>query len=274
MTQSAWLLSLYLITAAHPSLLSSLLIHSLRLGYLRNVEDPYGRRLISFNPSFSTNPYINVASFGDVNKWPELLTPPSPPLSPDESDGAARPGGSASGFPGATGLNYTPTILGPSRTGVMGMNVNGRRRASRLQKIVVKASPATAAQDDTSSKSPQEQGRAAAAGACADPPPPPPPPKIYVPNFKGAAEMDERRRLRMQVRRGVAAAAAAAAATGAAPETRAVASPGRGAALELMSSEEEEEDSFSPPEDDEDFDDVVDVSGSVDIDEDEDEFDP
>jgi target of rapamycin complex 2 subunit MAPKAP1 len=243
------------------------LIHGLRLGYLRNVEDPYGRRLISFNPSFSANPYINAASLADLNKWPELVTPPSPPLSPDESDGPTHPGSTVSGFPGATGLNYTPTILGPSRTGALGMSVNGRRRASRLQQTVVIVPPA---QDDASSKSPQEQARVAAAAptAAADLPTL----KIYVPNFRGAAEMDERRRLRMQMRRGVAADAAAAG--GAAPGTRVVqvASPGKGAALELLSSEEEE-DSFSP-EDDEDFDDVVDVGVSVDIDEDEDEFDP
>jgi hypothetical protein len=68
--------------AANLCFLSSLLIHSLRLGYLRNVEDPYGSRLISFNPSFSTNPYINVASLADVNKWPELASPhESPTLS-------------------------------------------------------------------------------------------------------------------------------------------------------------------------------------------------
>ncbi|KAI0287105.1 hypothetical protein BC826DRAFT_73169 [Russula brevipes] len=78
------------------SLLSDpdLLIHSLRLGYLRNVgEDPYGPRLISFNPSFSTNPYISAASLADATKWPELAAPHSPPLSPDDTDGglAARP---------------------------------------------------------------------------------------------------------------------------------------------------------------------------------------
>ena len=77
--------------------------------------------------------------------------------------------------------------------------------------------------------------------------------------------MDERRRLRIQVRRGVAAAAAAA------PEARVLTSPEKGATPELLSEDEEEEDSFSP-EDDVDFDDVVDVGVSVDIDGD--EFDP
>lgn len=103
--------------------------------------------------------------------------------------------------------------------------------------------------------------------------------------------MDERRRLRLQARRGAAAAAAAAAdaaagdAGGGAPGIRVVALLEGGATVDLMSSgeeggeeeeeleelEEEEEDSFSQV-GDEDFDDVVDVGGSVDIDED--EFDP
>lgn len=129
------------------------------------------------------------------------------------------------------------------------MSVNGRRLPSR---IVIAAS-----QDDNNAPkpSPQDQGRAAA-----DPPLKP----IFIPKFKGAAEMDERRRLRIQVRRGVAAAAAA-------PEARLPTSPEKGATPELLSEEdEEEEDSFSP-EDDVDFDDVVDVGVSVDIG---DEFDP
>lgn len=111
---------------------------------------------------------------------------------------------------------------------------------------------------------------------------------VFVPKFKGAAEMDERRRLRLQARRGVAAAAAAAAGDtgGGAPGIRVVALLEGGGTVDLMSSgeeggeeeeeleeelEEEEEDSFSQV-GDEDFDDVVDVGVSVDIDED--EFDP
>lgn len=79
--------------------------------------------------------------------------------------------------------------------------------------------------------------------------------------------MDERRRLRLQARRGAAATA---------PEIRIVAAQEKGATPEMMSSGEdeeegeEEEDEFLQVED-EDFD-VVDVSVSVDIDED--EFDP
>jgi hypothetical protein len=226
------------------------LIHSLRLGYLRNVDDPYGSRLISFNPSFSTNPYINVASLADVNKWPELASPPSPPLSPDESleEGPSQTR-NVIGPLGARGLKYSSTIFGPSQSGALGMSVNGRRLVSKPTRPIVIA----ASQDDNNSNN-------------AAPKPSPPPLKpIFIPKFKGAAEMDERRRLRIQVRRGVAAAAAAAA-----PETRVLTSPEKGATPELLSEDEEEEDSFSP-EDDVDFDDVVDVGESVDLG---DEFDP
>jgi target of rapamycin complex 2 subunit MAPKAP1 len=101
----------------------------------------------------------------------------------------------------------------------------------------------------------------------------PPQKPVFVPKFKGAAEMDERRRLRLQARRGVAAAAAADAATSSAPEIRIVAAQENSATLESSGDEEEveEEDSFLQVED-EDFDDVVDVGVSVDIDED--GFDP
>lgn len=304
---------------------TSLLIHSLRLGYLRNVsEDPYGPRLISFNPSFSTNQYISAASLADATKWPELSAPHSPPLSPDETDGglAARPR-SISGFPGATGLKYTRTILGPSRTGALGMSVSGRRRAgSKLAQSVVSQeedvrgdAAGTAGTTLGSASGGTTTGTASTASTTATTTPATAmaaiasrsPPRVvvdqqqhsagadlpalkpsFVPKFKGAAEMDERRRLRLQARRGAAAAAAAAAAVAAGaaamspPEVRVVASSEKGAgALELMSSgseeveeedQEDEEDSFLRVEDEDVFDDVVDVGVSGDIDED--EFDP
>jgi target of rapamycin complex 2 subunit MAPKAP1 len=318
-TQSAYLYCYYSSDSLTITLTISLLIHNLRLGYLRNVvEDPYGPRLISFNPSFPTNPYITAASLADLTKWPELGMPPSPPISPSDSDGSgsgpggpASPGGgggaasprSISGFPGATGLKYTSTILGPSRTGAIGMGVSGRRRHD-VSKPSQGSSIATAnsAQDreqseyDTMgtavstpatakplimSKSPpralqQEQQHAT---AIPDAPPPPPLKPVFVPKFKGAAEMDERRRLRLQARRGAAAAGSASGGV-TAPEIIVVTSSDRerGAVVDVMSSgeeagdevEEEEEDSFSQVED-EDFD-VVDVGVSVDIDGD--EFDP
>jgi hypothetical protein len=277
-------------------ILASLLIHSLRLGYLRNIaEDPYGPRLISFDPSFSTNPYITAASLADATKWPELALPPSPPLSPDESDGSAASGTrprSISGFPGATRLKYTQTILGPSRTGALGMSVGGRRRGdvklSSSQTVSLESGDGDTTMTMTStttstmtgttstmsttstttmtSKSPlpQEQQQQQVSAAIATDAPVPPSKPVFVPKFKGAAEMDERRRLRLQARRGVAAGA---------PEIRIVAAQEKGAPLELMSSGEEEdveEEDFLQVED-EDFD-VVDVGVSVDIDED--EFDP
>jgi hypothetical protein len=81
----------------------------------------------------------------------------------------------------------------------------------------------------------------------------PPLKPVFVPKFKGAAEMDECRRLRLQAQRGATAVD--------------VMSPGGEAGDEVK---EEEEDSFLQVED-EDFD-VVDVGVSVDINGD--EFDP
>lgn len=104
------------------------MIHNLRLNYLRNVDDPYGSRLISLNPSFSSNPYIAAASLADPERWPELAAPSSPPLSEDETEQFRSR--NVTGFPGATGLKYTQTILGPSRTGFMGMRVGDRRSAA------------------------------------------------------------------------------------------------------------------------------------------------
>jgi target of rapamycin complex 2 subunit MAPKAP1 len=244
-----------------------------------------------------------------VVKWPELASPPSPPLSPDESDGDGGSGGgsasgtrprprSISGFPGATKLKHTQTILGPSRTGALGMGVGGRRRSDAKRFSSQTLSPESASGDGettvaststsymtatssttvttVTSKSPprqeQQQQQQQQVSTATDAPPLKP---VFVPKFKGAAEMDERRRLRLQARRGVAAAAAAAAdaATSSTPEIRIVTAQEKSATLESSGDEEEveEEDSFLRVED-EDFDDVVDVGVSVDIDEV--EFDP
>jgi hypothetical protein len=134
----------------------------------------------------------------------------------------------------------------------------------------------------------QQQQLLQHASASADPPLPLKPP--FVPKFKGATEMDEHRRLRLQARRGAAGAVAAATADatavgsvgGATSGIRVVGLLEGGATVDLMSSgeegreeeeeseelEEEEEVSFSQV-GDEDFNDVVDVGSSVDIDEDE-----
>ncbi|KAF8634851.1 hypothetical protein AX17_004099 [Amanita inopinata Kibby_2008] len=94
------------------------LIHNLRLSYLREVEDPYGPRLISLDPSFNSNPYVVTASLADSDRWPELAMPASPQLSEDEGE-------HPNGFPGAR-LKYTHTIMG-DKAGGFGIRINGKR---------------------------------------------------------------------------------------------------------------------------------------------------
>ncbi|KAG1850280.1 stress-activated map kinase interacting protein 1-domain-containing protein [Suillus tomentosus] len=202
------------------------LVHSLRLSYLRNVDDPYGARIISLSPSYASNPYILAASLADVHRWPELEYPSSPPISDDDSEAPDKP---SSGFPGATGLKHHQTIMG-NRSGAFGLRVSGRRastskRASLIAKragmhgegadapaalprvnFITAASNVdpclmTSEQADISQPLPlQHQPRK-------DDTPPEPLPKdvLFVPKFKGAAEMEARRRVRMMARRGVPA---------------------------------------------------------------------
>ncbi|PFH50491.1 hypothetical protein AMATHDRAFT_3880 [Amanita thiersii Skay4041] len=94
------------------------LVHNLRLSYLREVEDPYGPRLISLDQSYHSNPYVVTASLADSDRWPELSMPSSPPLSEDEVE---RP----TGFPGAR-LKHTHTIMG-DKAGGFGIRINGKR---------------------------------------------------------------------------------------------------------------------------------------------------
>ena len=86
--------------------------------------------MISFNPRYYHNPRIQASGLADSERWPELRMPQSPDVSDDES--AAGPSGGRrvrTGFPGATGLKYTQTIMGPSRMGAAGLRVSGRRIA-------------------------------------------------------------------------------------------------------------------------------------------------
>lgn len=53
--------------------------------------------------------------------------PQSPEISDDEGEDAPTGRRAHSGFPGATGLKYTQTIMGPSRVGTLGMRVAGKR---------------------------------------------------------------------------------------------------------------------------------------------------
>ena len=96
----------------------SFLVHSLRLAYLREVEDPYGARVISLDPSYQNNRYVLSASLADVDRWPQLAMPVSPDLSEDEQE---RP----MGFPGSR-LKHTQTIMG-GRSGGLGLRVHGKR---------------------------------------------------------------------------------------------------------------------------------------------------
>ncbi|KAI5120675.1 hypothetical protein M0805_006964 [Coniferiporia weirii] len=103
------------------------LIHTLRLNYLRHVDDPYGPRLISFDPRYQANTHVAASGSADIERWPELRMPQSPQVSDDEGGTAPNGKRSRPGFPGATGLKYTQTIMGPSRIGAVGMRVSGKR---------------------------------------------------------------------------------------------------------------------------------------------------
>ncbi|KAJ7671528.1 stress-activated map kinase interacting protein 1-domain-containing protein [Mycena polygramma] len=195
------------------------LIHSLRLSYLRDVEDPYGPRLISLAPAYNSNSYIIAASLNDIDRWPELAMPSSPQLSDDE-----RP----AGFPGAR-LKYTNTIMG-GRTGGLGLRVNGKRASTSKRMsmtpqgkdFLVQGAPTSTISTSLADEKAENWVKAdvdLAAGSA-------PEVKIqepsvveeapvakvvqFIPKFKGAAEMEARRRVRMAARRGPGAPAPAA----------------------------------------------------------------
>ncbi|CAE6411254.1 unnamed protein product [Rhizoctonia solani] len=132
--------------------------HALRLAYLRHVEDPYGSRVISFNPIYGANPYIRAAGFADTDAWPQLTQPESPkpvesqlapPPSPNRQDNfltrvqdedtIVAP--EAGVYPGAN-LKYSDTIMGPSRTGLAGMRVSGRRHSGQVRGNSVRSASA------------------------------------------------------------------------------------------------------------------------------------
>ncbi|KAF7323684.1 hypothetical protein MKEN_00589200 [Mycena kentingensis (nom. inval.)] len=188
---------------------ASYLIHSMRLSYLREVDsDPYGPRLITLAPTYNTNSYIISASLNDIDRWPELAMPASPPLTDDE-----RP----SGFPGAR-LKYSTTIMG-GRTGGLGLRVNGKR-ASTSKRMSMARTPRQESAAPTGSALTENTDESFEAGAASvevkiqEPSvvEEPPVAKVvqFIPKFKGAAEMERRRRMRMAARRGPGGAAPAA----------------------------------------------------------------
>lgn len=161
------------------------LVHSLRLSYLRNVDDQYGGRIISFSPSYTSNPYILAASLADAQRWPELEYPSSPPISDDETD--TEEPSRTTGPTGTPRLKHHDTIMG-NKSGALGMRVNGRRlsnskRASRLAGNPPPPPLPVAKEEPAPLEQPAREAQ-------------------FIPKFKGAAEMEARRRLRMMARRG------------------------------------------------------------------------
>ena len=221
-----------------------------------------------------------AASLANVNKWPELAMPASPHLSEEDGD---RP----SGFPGATSLKYTQTIMG-SKSGGMGLRVSGSRRSSTLKRtsgtprqedVQNFLSDSALAQDTNiaavtpsrpslrermmeswanipqveisgSSTLPQPQLTEQNQDATTEGPP-----KVvqFIPRFKGAAEMEARRKIRMLARHG--------------PGTTGLPPPQMVSTINLELSSSSSTDTMAD-EDDDEFE-MVGGHGSVD-----DEFDP
>ncbi|KAG6874010.1 hypothetical protein C0995_007967 [Termitomyces sp. Mi166 len=209
------------------------LIHGLRLSYLRDIEDIYGPRLITLDPSYNANPFIIAASLADNERWPEINMPTSPQVSEDEAE---RP----SGFPGVR-LKHTQTIMG-NRSGAFGMRIHGKRTSmsrrmsgtpkevevqnfvsahAPVQEVLSSSVPVTSSTPlmksppnektveptsldvklpgqtvvEPSSLNTKIQGPTVVEEA--------PVQKVaqFIPKFKGAAEMERRRRARMAARR-------------------------------------------------------------------------
>ncbi|KAH9896673.1 SIN1-domain-containing protein [Cubamyces lactineus] len=130
------------------------LIHNLRLNYLRNIDDPYGPRIISLDSGYQANPYVVASGLADVDRWPELAMPRSPTPSDDESAPSVRR--RHSGFPGAN-LKYTTTILGPSRTGAVGMRINGKRASVQRNSVRLSMRGAAPGKGAAASAAPSEE---------------------------------------------------------------------------------------------------------------------
>lgn len=173
--------------------------------------------MITLDPSYRSNPYIIAASLADTERWPELAMPSSPQLSEDDGE---RP----SGFPGAR-LKHTQTIMG-GRTGGLGMRVHAKRASTskRLsgtpRQVEVKnfVSDNAPVQESLSNSVPAPTSVAKSPLTTVEPSTSQPQVQIqeptvveeapvakvvqFIPKFKGAAEMEARRRVRMAARRG------------------------------------------------------------------------
>ncbi|KAF5364725.1 hypothetical protein D9757_012495 [Collybiopsis confluens] len=213
------------------------LIHSLRVSYLREVDDPYGPRIISLDPqSYTANPYIYTSGLADNDRWSELDFTSSPNISDDEANADSRP----LGFPTAR-LKHTQTIMG-RKSGGMGLRVNGKRasvskrmsKSSEVENLITGNANVLLAQEsvlNTTSSAPvtttvisnvdedikngpgpidpASSSHPASVNLNVNVVEPTVPEKEapvqkvvqFIPKFRGAAEMEARRRLRMAARR-------------------------------------------------------------------------
>lgn len=211
------------------------MIHQLRLTYLRSVEDPYASRLLSFNPRHLENPHVLAAGLADPDRWPQLTmasTPKPEPLVLSDSPVLSRAIQAASakddapprwngpgGAVGGASLKYTTTILGPTRTGMIGMRTNGRRtsnssshgidnrgRADSNPNPSTTGNPVVHVQDATPGQTTNSEMRqphnpqgTQENGTGINPPRPP-----INPRFSRNAEMEAKRKARIQARHALA----------------------------------------------------------------------
>ncbi|ORX33957.1 stress-activated map kinase interacting protein 1-domain-containing protein [Kockovaella imperatae] len=100
------------------------ILQTIRLSVLRSCDDASTSRIISLDPSFALNPYINASGHSEVDEWPEIQRAlDSPPLERDDDRPRRRRNS-------LNGLNYTQTIMG-GKSGGAGMRVSGRRGRGR-----------------------------------------------------------------------------------------------------------------------------------------------
>ncbi|WRT64685.1 uncharacterized protein IL334_001619 [Kwoniella shivajii] len=103
------------------------ILQAIRLSSLRTTDDPLSPRVISLDPSFALNPYINASGLSDIDRWPEIKRaldspPPEPSYLSSQNGLPNKPNRTRTGG----GLNYTQTIMGPGKSGGAGMRVSGR----------------------------------------------------------------------------------------------------------------------------------------------------
>ncbi|KAF8582554.1 SIN1-domain-containing protein [Ramaria rubella] len=199
------------------------LIHNLRLAYLRHVDDPYGPRILSLNPGYTSNAHIIASGLADQELWPEIAMPSTPILVEQEPNKGSNK--QHSGFPGATGLKYSQTIIGQNRIGAMGMRVNGKRGSLIREPALVVGEPETLGKRHRSDSEPTPASTVPG-DQLLDPEPEKPATSIllrrrsadvtelegvpapedlvkiepFKPPFARAAEMEERRQIRMRSR--------------------------------------------------------------------------